>query len=256
MNFLNAPGTAAESSMESAPAGALADLGQGPRVKVCGIVEPAEIEALAAAHVDWVGLWLGVPGGPHDLPLERWRTLADQSAASDGGPTPVLVTFTKDAELLRSALTDGPVQWVQLHGYPTPGFVRKLKAIDPKVRVIKVLHVRGDECVEASLIGSYEKAGVDVFLFDTVSEDGRVGSTGLSLDPAVVAALADRLTRPFLLAGGISAENRERYGALASHPLFLGIDVDTNARGADGKIAGENVAEIVRAWRTQGEADG
>ena len=56
--------------------------------------------------------------------------------------------------------------------------MRKVKAIDPKVRVIKVLHVRGGECVEASLIGSYEKAGVDVFLFDTVSEDGRVAALG------------------------------------------------------------------------------
>src|SRR5205085_9361953 len=64
------------------------------------------------------------------------------------------------------------------------------------------LPICGGECVEAPLIGSYEKAGVDVFLFDTVSEDGQVGSTGLSLDAGVVAPLADRLTRPFLLAGG------------------------------------------------------
>ena len=90
-------------------------------LKVCGIVEPAEIDTLAAARVDWVGLWLGVPGGPHDLPIERWRMLADRSAATDPGPAAVLVTFTKDAELLRDALADGSVQWVQLHGYPTPG---------------------------------------------------------------------------------------------------------------------------------------
>jgi phosphoribosylanthranilate isomerase len=167
----------------------------------------------------------------------------------------VLVTFTKDAELLREALADAPVEWVQLHGYPTPGSVRKIKAIsvggDP-IKVIKVLHVRGGECVEASLIGSYEKAGVDVFLFDTVSEDGRVGSTGLSLDAEVVANLLDKLNRPFLLAGGISAENRARYEQLISHPLFLGIDVDTNARGADGRIDASNVRAIARAWRTQG----
>ena len=70
------------------------------------------------------------------------------------------------------------------------------------------MHIRGGECVEESLIGSYEKAGVDVFLFDVVTEDGRVGSTGQALDPDVVAPLADKLTRPFLLAGGISADNR------------------------------------------------
>jgi phosphoribosylanthranilate isomerase len=228
----------------------LGDPGAGTRIKVCGIVEEAEIDVLADRQVDFVGLWLAVPGGPHDLPADRWRELA-QRAADGRGPAPVLVTFSKDAELLRDALDGAPVHWVQLHGYPTPGAVRKIKAIGPDVRVIKVLHVRGGECVEASLIGSYEKAGVDVFLFDTVSEDGRVGSTGLTLDPAVVAPLADQLTRPFLLAGGISAENRAGYEQIATHPLFLGIDVDTNARGEDGKIGAHNVEEISRAWKAR-----
>jgi phosphoribosylanthranilate isomerase len=218
-------------------------------LKVCGIVEPAELDTLAARRVDLVGLWLAVPGGPHDLPPERWRALAQRAVEIDGGPAPVLVTFTKDAEVLRAALEGSGVDWVQLHGYPTPGFVRKVKALGPNVRVIKVLHVKGGECVEASLIGSYEKAGVDVFLFDTVSDDGRVGSTGLSLDAEVVASLLDKLSRPFLLAGGISADNRSQYEKLAAHPLFLGIDVDTNARGEDGKIDGSRVEAISRAWK-------
>jgi phosphoribosylanthranilate isomerase len=225
-----------------------------PVVKVCGIVDPAELDTLSATGVDLVGLWLAVPGGPHDLPMDRWQALARRAADTDGGPAPVLVTFAKDPEVLGEALASSPVQWVQLHGYPTPGAVRKVKAISPEVRVIKVLHVRGGECVEASLIGSYEKAGVDVFLFDTVSEDGRVGSTGLSLDAAVVGALVDRLTRPFLLAGGISDGNRDDYAPLAAHPLFLGVDVDTNARDASGAISAERVQAIARVWKAKADA--
>src|SRR5947209_3789561 len=226
----------------------LGQTGHGTQVKVCGVTEPAELEVLASQGVDFVGLWLAVPGGPHDLDQGTWRGLAERAAAGKA-PEPVLVTFTKDVELLSRALAQAPVHWIQLHGYPTPGTVRKIKAIAPDVRVIKVLHVKGGECVEASLIPSYEKAGVDVFLFDAVSEDGRVGSTGESLDPAVVAELADTLTRPFLLAGGISAQNREAYEKLTRHPLFLGIDVDTNARGAGGKIDAHNVEAITQAWR-------
>ena len=161
----------------------------------------------------------------------------------------MLVTFAKDAEQLRETLEGSAVTWIQLHGYPTPGTIRKIKAIAPDVRVIKVLHVKGGECVEATLLGSYEKAGVDVFLFDVVADDGRVGSTGQAIDPAVVAPLADKLTRPFLLAGGISSTNREDYTAIAAHPRFLGIDVDTNARTADGKISSENVEAISRVWK-------
>ena len=104
--------------------------------------------------------------------------------------------------------------------------------------MIKVLHVRGGECVEASLIGSYEKAGVDVFLFDVVTDDGRVGSTGQALDPAVVAPLAGQAD-PAVPARRRNLGRQPRASTRRSraHPLFLGIDVDTNARGADGKIS-------------------
>jgi phosphoribosylanthranilate isomerase len=229
----------------------LTDTSLGTRVKVCGIVERSELDLLRAQSVDFVGLWWGVPGGPHDLERTRWRELADAAAAT-GGLTPVLVTFSKDAEELSETLEGSGVRWIQLHGYPTPGTIRKVKAIrvgGGPIRVIKVLHVRGGECVEAPLLASYEKAGVDVFLFDVVTEDGRVGSTGQAIDPAVVAPLADKLSRPFLLAGGISAANREDYASLAAHPRFLGIDVDTNARATDGKISSENVEAISRAWK-------
>lgn len=226
----------------------LADPAGGARLKVCGLTEDAEVEALAAGGADFAGLWYGVPGGPVDLPLEDWRRLAAAAAATEG-LAGVLVTFEKDAEVLREALEGSPVRWVQLHGYQTPGTVRAVKAIARDIRVIKVLHVRGGECVEKPLIGSYERAGVDVFLFDVVTEDGRVGSTGEALDAAPVLELAEGLTRPFLIAGGISAENRSDYEALASHPLYLGVDVDTNARGPDGKIAAGNVAAISGAWK-------
>jgi phosphoribosylanthranilate isomerase len=231
----------------------LASVELGTRVKVCGITEPAEIDVLAGQEVDFVGLWYGVPGGPADLPLDTWRQLG-AAAARTGRLAPVLVTFLKDVEAIREALDGSDVRWVQLHGYPTPGVVRGVKAIAPDVRVIKVLHVRGGACVEERLIGAYEKAGVDVFLFDAVSEDGRVGSTGQTLDAGLVATLADGLTKPFLLAGGISAENRDAYAALAAHPLYLGIDVDTNARGADGKVSAEKVAAICGAWKGPADA--
>src|SRR4051795_5053998 len=173
----------------------LSDPRGGVRLKVCGATQAAEIDTLASERVDFVGLWYGVPGGPADLELPARRQLA--GAAKANGLGPVLVTFSKDAELLREALDGSQVTWVQLHGYQTPGIVRALKRDVPGVRVMKVLHVRGTECVEGPLLGSYEKAGVDVFLFDAVSKDGRVGSTGETLDVDVVASLADDLTPPF-----------------------------------------------------------
>jgi phosphoribosylanthranilate isomerase len=243
------PDVTVREGREQTPAPAIrsTDEPEAPMLKVCGITERPEIGALAAHSVDLAGLWYGVPGGPADLELDTWRELATATAAEHVAP--VLVTFSKDAEMLRDALESAPVTWVQLHGYQTPGLVRALKRDMPDVRVLKVLHVRGQDCVEAPLIGSYEKAGVDVFLFDAVAEDGQVGSTGQTLDVDYVVSVADKLTRPFLIAGGISPDNRERHQKLIAHPRYLGVDVDTNARGADGKIAAENVGAISATWK-------
>jgi phosphoribosylanthranilate isomerase len=220
---------------------------EGIRLKVCGLTEQLEVDALAAHSVDFAGLWYGVPDGPADLELDHWVELA--TATADEGIEPVLVTFSKDAEFLTAALRAAPVRWVQLHGYQTPGLVRALKREVPDVRILKVLHVRGQDCVEAPLIASYEKAGVDVFLFDAVAADGRVGSTGETLDVDFVLTVAQKLSRPFLIAGGISSDNRQRHEALIAHPLYLGVDVDTNARDAEGRIAADNVGAISGAWK-------
>jgi phosphoribosylanthranilate isomerase len=218
----------------------------GTKVKVCGVVDSSELDILAAVGVDLVGLWYGVPGGPHDLPLDRWVELA---AAANETPAAVLVTFAKDAELLGDALAAAETGWIQLHGYQSPGLVRKLKARAPDLKVLKVLHIKGGECLEGSLVGAYEKAGADAFLLDVVADDGRVGSTGLALDPAVATAVTAGFNLPFLIAGGISEANRDRYAALTEHPRFMGVDVDTNARGADGRISAQRVDAITHAWR-------
>ncbi|HWX73741.1 MAG TPA: hypothetical protein VNZ05_00445 [Solirubrobacteraceae bacterium] len=220
---------------------------RGQCLKVCGITELAELDALASAAVDFVGLWHGVPGGAAELELDRWCELA--AAARERGIAPVLVSFSSNLEELRQPLERCEARWVQLHGYQTPGAVRAIKRIGEDVRVIKVLHVRGEGCVEAPLVRSYERAGVDVFLLDAVAADGRVGSTGQTLAVEVARALAEQLERPFLLAGGVSAENRADYAALHSHRWFIGVDVDTNARGEDGKVDARRVAAISAAWK-------
>lgn len=221
----------------------------GTKVKVCGVVDSSELDILAAVGVDLVGLWYGVPGGPHDLPLDRWVELA---AAAGETPAAVLVTFAKDAELLGDALAAAEAGWIQLHGYQSPGLVRKLKARAPEVKVLKVLHIKGGECLEASLVGAYEKAGADAFLLDVVADDGRVGSTGLALDPEIAAGVTAGFNLPFLIAGGISEATRDRYAVLTEHPRFMGVDVDTNARGADGRISAQRVDAITHAWRANG----
>ncbi|MFI6447711.1 hypothetical protein [Kitasatospora sp. NPDC050543] len=217
------------------------------RLKVCGARGEGQLRLLAGAPVDLVGLWYGVPGGPADLTLPALGRLAGAARAL-GGPEPVLVTLLADPDALREAVDASGIARVQLHGYATPAQVRAVRAALPRVELIKVLHVRRGAVVEAPLIGAYEQAGVDVFLFDSVAEDGRIGSTGQPLDASAVTAVLGRLTRPFMLAGGVDAASAAAHREAVRHPGFLGIDVDSGARGPDGSFEQALVRGIRAAW--------
>lgn len=222
-------------------------------LKVCGATSRDDVALLGAAGCDLIGLWHGVPGGHADLSLGRFAALAHACRTADStagrpAPEPMLVTFLRDPAAILDAARTAGVRWLQLHGYQPPGVVAALKRGRPEAIVVKVLHVTGDACVERPLLASYERAGTDVFLFDATGAGGRVGSTGLSLEPDVVIDLAEATTLPFLLAGGISAANRSRYEKAADHPRFAGVDIDTAARDPAGALCADSVARIRQLW--------
>lgn len=231
----------------------LVDAPRRPWVKICGATRPADIDLLAGAGVDLVGLWHSVPSGHAELDIGRLAALAH--AAATTRLRTVLVTLLPTAPAVREVLSAARLSWVQLHGYQLPCTVRALKAADTGLRVIKVLHLRNGDCLEAPLIGAYERAGVDYFLLDSVSRDGRLGSTALSLDATAVLTLADHINKPFLLAGGITADRATRLREVSSHPRFFGVDVDTGARTSDRRFDGARIANIRRAWSTSATAE-
>lgn len=219
------------------------------RVKICGATRVEELDLLAAASVDFVGLWHGVPGGRTELSLDQLTLLA--AAAHD--IQPVLVTFESTVDELVRVVRTARIGWVQLHGYQQPAVVRAFKENCPDITVIKVLHISTNgECVERALVRAYQRAGVDVFLLDVLAADGRIGSTAQSIDPDAAQRIADISARPIMLAGGLSADNAARYRKLVEHPRFLGIDVDSAARDAAGRIDGRRVAEIRNQWTVVG----
>ncbi|WP_242676987.1 beta/alpha barrel domain-containing protein [Streptomonospora litoralis] len=208
-----------------------------------------EVAAAAAGGADCVGLWHGIPGGRAELAEHTARGLAAE--ARSHGVEPVLVTFGDDPAALAAAADRTGVRWVQLHAYQLPRVVGGLRERAPGAVPVKVLHVDGGgRCLELRLADAYARAGTEMFLLDTATADGRVGSTGQALDAVGVLRIADRLPRPFLLAGGVTAARRADYDRVVEHPMFAGVDVDTGARGGDGELSETAVTELSRAWRT------
>ncbi|GLW89389.1 phosphoribosylanthranilate isomerase [Actinokineospora globicatena] len=206
-------------------------------VKVCGATRAADLTALHG--VDLVGLWWGVRGGHADLSRSAFVELAAR-----GGPEPVMVTFADDvSELARAS----GVRWVQLHGFQSPKTVGELK--EAGLTVVKALHFQDGTCVEGPLVGAYERAGADMFVLDRVGPDGALGSTGKVLSESAVLGIADRLSQPFLLSGGVSPHNADAFRAVRRHPRFVGVDVDTGCRDRRGRIDRDRVGALVAGWR-------
>ncbi|MEV4315397.1 hypothetical protein [Actinocrispum sp. NPDC049592] len=219
-------------------------------LKVCGATTRDDVELLAGAGADLVGLWHGVPDGPSEVSIDTVTQLA-QAARATGQLEPMLVTFLSDVEILRQIVERTGIQWIQLHAYQMPVMVKALRqAVTSDLTIVKVLHLRAGKCLERPLIKAYEAAGTDLFLLDVVTDQGQIGSTGQRLHPKAVVELVPSFTKPFLLAGGISANNSADYAAVAQHPLFQGIDVDTGARDQSGRFQGTNISAITRGWRT------
>ncbi|WGF90539.1 N-(5'-phosphoribosyl)anthranilate isomerase [Marinivivus vitaminiproducens] len=218
-------------------------------LKICGIREPRELIALQASLVDFAGLWHGIANGHAELDRDAF---ADLSAQARGlGIAPVLVTFLADLDELSVAIEAGGIEHVQLHGFQPPSLLSALRRrFGSSLRLIKVLHVQLGRCLETPLVPAYERAGTDLFLLDSVAGDGRIGSTGQALGQAAVFRAASALSRPFLLAGGLDAGAAAAWTDLRGRKGFLGIDVDSAARNAGGRICPDRVASIHQAWRS------
>ncbi|WP_146077267.1 N-(5'-phosphoribosyl)anthranilate isomerase [Rathayibacter tritici] len=227
---------------------------QVPRleIKVCGVVDSVELEVLEAGGATIAGVWWAVPGTPRSLGIAALLDLAARSG--NFALERCLVTFSSDAKAVAEAARALDARWIQLHAFQNPSLVASVRqvldasAATAATRIVKVLHLDGDLLLEAPFLRAYDRAGVDAYIIDTVS-GVRIGSTGTRADPGALRRVAEKLTRPFLIAGGLDAAVVEDYGELCGEPLWSGVDVDTGARDASGRFDAASIVSISTAWR-------
>ncbi|WP_345983501.1 N-(5'-phosphoribosyl)anthranilate isomerase [Streptomyces sp. DSS69] len=216
-----------------------------PLLKVCGATSPEEAAAVAP-RADLVGLWYGVENGARDLTRTRFTAVAD-AVRTAGRAEPVLVTFLHEAGEIAAAARAAGVRWIQLHSYQPPTAVAALRRAMPDAVLVKAVHVLDGVCLERPFLRAYARAGADLFLVDSATRGGAVGSTGHPVPAAALEALLPALPRPFVLAGGLSEADAPG-GAFAAHPGYRGVDIDNAARTDGGPLDPARVAALDRAW--------
>lgn len=210
----------------------------GILVKICGINSAGAADAAAHAGADFAGLNFH-PRSPRRLGVEQASSLAGRLR---GRAQLVAVLSDPDDELLAGVTAVVRPDFVQLHGTETPA---RAAAIHTRfsIPLIKAFPIAGPD--DFAPVSAYEES-VDMFLFDAKPPSGAIheGGHGIAFDWQILRGR--KFSRPWLLAGGLTAENVGR--AIQSSDA-RGVDVSSGVETAPGQKSPELIAQFVRAAR-------
>ncbi|NJK64051.1 MAG: phosphoribosylanthranilate isomerase [Synechococcaceae cyanobacterium SM2_3_1] len=165
-------------------------------VKICGLTQPDEAQAIAAMGVSALG-FIAVPQSPRVVPLARLASLTrDLPSAVDR----VGVFQDQSVAEIREWVQAGHLTTVQLHGQESPQFCAQLAQALPEVKRIKVF--RPWQPSDLDPIFAYSQV-VDCILIDAF-HPSQGGGTGRTVDQALLRGISFPL--PWVLAGGLKPE--------------------------------------------------
>jgi len=178
-----------------------------PRVKICCIASRDEA-ALAVRHgASAVGLVSAMPSGPGVIDD---ATIAAVAAGMPPGVSAFLLTSRVEVESLVEQQRRLGVGTLQLCDWLGPERLRALREALPAVKLVQVIHVRGDVSLREAAAAA---PLVDALLLDSGNPDLAVkelGGTGRRHDWALSRRIREESPVPLFLAGGLSAANVRR----------------------------------------------
>ncbi len=207
-------------------------------VKICGINDPAAMEAAVASGADMVG-FVFFPPSP--------RAVTPDQAAALSDPQPwgalrvgLFVDATDDE--IAAALAALPLDILQLHGEETPERAAAVRDRFGKP-VMKALGIAS--AADLDRIAEYAPV-VDRFLLDAKAPPGAPlpGGNAAPFDWTLTAARS--VPKPWLLAGGLTPGNVAEALSVSGAP---GVDVSSGVERARGVKDPARVAAFVSAAR-------
>ncbi len=183
------------------------------KIKVCGLVEPENIEQVCHLGPDFVGYIFYRDSKRYvgDKPDPAIFKIPPQGTRKVG-----VFVNEKIEEVLRvfEVLT---LDLVQLHGDESPGYCHDLKQAGiPVIKAISPLKARQNRMMEEY------SPGIRYFLFDTPSQ--QYGGTGRKFDWSLLENIA--MPAPFLLSGGIGPGDEVRIKEIRQDHMF-GVDISS-----------------------------
>lgn len=211
-------------------------------VKICGLRDMQMLDVAMEAGANMVG-FVHFPKSPRHVDLTVARDLAAHVRAHSAGRVQsVVLAVNPDDETVARIASDVAPDWLQLHGAETPERVAEIRDRHD-IGLIKAIGVSDAADIEQAL--AHDAA--DLLLLDArpPRDATRPGGNGVAFDWALA---RDRRLPPFLLSGGLDADNvAAAIAALADQPSLAGVDVSSGVESDPGVKDAARVAAFVRA---------
>ena len=202
-----------------------------PRLKICGLSRPCDIEWVNDAGVDFAGFVFA--RSRRQVSPEQAKQLHSMLKKE----IPAVGVFVNETiETIVGLVEDGVIDWVQLHGQEDEAYINELKS-KVSCPVIQAFSVRTKEDVLRA-----RESYADYILLD---QGG--GGTGRTFDWSLLerSKAAENKT-PFFLAGGLGVDNlEEAIRTTRPFAVDLSSSLETDGRKDAGKI--REAVRIVRA---------
>ncbi|MCR8722823.1 phosphoribosylanthranilate isomerase [Frigidibacter sp. ROC022] len=169
------------------------------RVKICGLREPAHVEAAVQAGAAYVG-FVFFARSPRHLTPEQAQLLAIDVPP---GIAKVALTVDADDATLDAILDRVPLDMLQLHGRESPERVAEIRE-RYGLPVMKAVGIASED--DLPLLDAHLKVA-DQILVDAKRPKGGAlpGGNGVAFDWRLISAR--RWPRPWMLAGGLTPDN-------------------------------------------------
>ncbi|PQJ19287.1 phosphoribosylanthranilate isomerase [Nonlabens tegetincola] len=211
-------------------------------IKVCGMREPKNIEALQQLDIDFMGI-IKYPKSKRFV--DQDQSLAIEQLTMNKGTVGVYVNASMQ-EILNDII---PLQLdvVQLHGDEDPAFAKALLELD--LKIFKAFQISTDYDFDnlrnwESLATEYP--GKFFFLFDTATK--HYGGSGKKFNWSILENYTGNV--PFILSGGIGPKDATNLKNL-NHEMLLGVDLNSQFEISPGKKNIKTIKQFIKELRNE-----
>ena len=204
------------------------------RIKICCVASLAEAKLAIKHGADAVGLVGKMPSGPGPIDDELIASIAKNIHPPVAS---FLLTSEQSARSIIEHVKKVHTNTVQIVDELTEGAYHEIKKALPHLRIVQVIHVRGEGSIEEAL---QLQDHVDAFLLDSGDPKAAIktlGGTGNTHDWNISKELVRAVRVPVFLAGGLHAGNvREAIEVVKPFGVDVCSGVRTNGKLDEAKL--------------------